>query len=82
MTQEKMHKQNFDHEHWLKNMTDAQERALAFLSEVWETFRILLDMGVTRAIKEIKFIISKSTPVFFSRGRNARLSDRKGNRRG
>ena len=68
MTQEKMHEQNFDHEHWLKNMTDAQERALAFLSEVWETFRILLDMGVTRAIKEIKFIISKSTALDYIGG--------------
>lgn len=66
--QEKMHKQNFDHEHWLKNMTDTQERALEFLSEVWETFRILLDMGVTRAIKEIKFIISKSTALDYIGG--------------
>ena len=68
MTQEKMHKQNFDHENWLKNMTDTQEGALAFLSEVWETFRILLDMGVTRAIKEIKFIISKSTAIDYIGG--------------
>jgi len=68
MMQEKMHKQNFDHEHWLKNMTDTQERALEFLSEVWETFRILLDMGVTRAIKDIKFIISKSTALDYIGG--------------
>ena len=68
MTQEKMHKQNFDHEHWLKNMTDTQESALAFLSEVWETFRILLDMGVTRAIREIKFLISKSTSLDYIGG--------------
>lgn len=68
MTQEKMHKDNFDHEHWLKNITDAQEKALSFLGEVWETFRILLDMGVTRIIKEIKFIISKSTPLDYIGG--------------
>ena len=68
MTQEKMHQQNFDHEFWLKNLTDTQERALAFLSEVWETFRVLLDMSVTRAIKEIKFILSKSTAIDYIGG--------------
>ena len=68
MTQDKMHKPDFDHEDWLKTMTDTQEKALGFMSEVWETFRILLDMGVTRAIREIKFIISKSTALDYIGG--------------
>lgn len=61
MTQDKMHNQNLDHDHWLKNMAESQEKARIFLFEVWETFRILLDRGVTRAIREVKFFISNTT---------------------
>jgi len=68
MTQEKIHKPTFDHEHWLKNMSDTRERVQTFIFEVWETFRILLDRGVTRVIKEIKFLISKSTILDFIGG--------------
>ncbi len=68
MTQDKMHNQDFDHEHWLKNMAETQEKVRIFLFEVWETFRILLDRGVTRVIKEIKFFFSKTTLVDYIGG--------------
>ena len=63
-----MHPDNLDHEQWLKNMSENQEKAQAFLREVWETFRILLDMAVTRTIREMKFIISKSTALDYIGG--------------
>lgn len=68
MTQEKVHKGDFDHEDWINNMTESQEKAQSFLREVWETFRILLDMGVTRTVKEIKFILTKLTPLDYIGG--------------
>jgi len=68
MTQEKTHKQNMDHEDWLDNMAETQEKARFILFEVWETFRILLDKGVTRAIREIKFFFSKTTFVDYIGG--------------
>ncbi len=68
MTYEKMHKDNFNHEAWLSDMTETQEKAQVFLREVWETFRVLLDRGVTRTIREIKFLISKLTPLDYIGG--------------
>jgi len=57
-----------DHEDWLDNMAETQEKARFILFEVWETFRILLDKGVTRAIREIKFFFSKTTFVDYIGG--------------
>lgn len=68
MTQENMHDQNVDHELWLKNMDETQEKARIVLFEVWETFRVLLDKGVTRTIKEAKFFFSKITFVDYIGG--------------
>ena len=68
MTQEKMHQQNADHEHWLKNMAETQEKARNTLFEVWETFRILLDKTVTWTIREVKFFFSKTTLVDYIGG--------------
>lgn len=68
MTQENMRNENIDHETWLKNMAETQEKARIFLFEVWETFRVLLDKGVTKTIKEIKFFISKATLVDYIGG--------------
>jgi hypothetical protein len=49
-------------------MAETQEKARIFLFEVWETFRILLDKGVTKAIREVKFFISKTTFVDYIGG--------------
>ena len=61
MSQENLHDQNWDHRQWLKFVSDVSENAQEFAAEVWETFRILFDRGLTRAVKEIKFFLSKST---------------------
>lgn len=63
-----MHDQNIDHETWLENMAETQKKARVILFEIWETFRVLLDKGVTRTIKEIKFFFSKITFVDYIGG--------------
>jgi len=68
MTQEKMHQQNVDHEYWLKNIAETQEKARNTLFEVWETFRVLLDKAVTWTIREVKFFFSKTTLVDYVGG--------------
>lgn len=61
MNSKRLHKLDFNHSQWLNNMSDLCETAQAFFTEVWETVKILTKRGVTRAIKEFKFLISKST---------------------
>jgi hypothetical protein len=68
MTNDKVHDQNIDHEQWLENMDDTQKKARIVLFEVWETFRVLLDKGVTQSVKEIKFFFSKTTFVDYIGG--------------
>ena len=68
MTKDKMHDQNIDHEYWLENMDDTQKKARVVLFEIWETFRILLDKGVTQSVREIKFFFSKTTLVDYIGG--------------
>lgn len=65
MNQEKMHQQGFDHSEWLKNISDSWETAQAFFGEVWETCKVLFKKGLTQGIGEIKFFLSKSTPLDF-----------------
>jgi hypothetical protein len=68
MTNDKVHDQNIDHEEWLENMDETQQKARVVLFEIWETFRILLDKGITRSIKEIKFFFSNTTFVDYIGG--------------
>ena len=65
MNQENFQKQDFDHSHWLKNLSDSLDHAQAFFGEVWETCKILFKKGWAQGIQEIKFFISKSTPMDF-----------------
>lgn len=65
MNQENFQKQNFDHSQWLKNLSDSLDHAQAFFGEVWETGKILFNKGLRQGIQEIKFFVSKSTPLDF-----------------
>lgn len=65
MNQENSQSQNFDHSQWLKNLSDALVLIRAFFGEVWETCVTLTKNGAAQAIKEVKFFISKSTPLDF-----------------
>ncbi len=65
MNQENFQKQDFDHSHWLKNLSDSLDHAQAFFGEVWETCKILFNKGLTQGIQEIKFFVSKSSPMDF-----------------
>ncbi len=61
MTQKGLHKLDFHHSQWLDTLSHYWETAQAFFSEAWETVKILSKKGFSRAIKEVKFFISKST---------------------
>lgn len=65
MNQENLRKQGLDHRLWLKIISEVFKNAETFRTEVWEAYRILFNKMVTRGIKEIKFFISKSTPMDF-----------------
>ena len=65
MTQENLHKTNFDHRQWIKFISEALENAQEFLTEVAETCKYFLKKGMKQGIEEVKFFISKSTPMDF-----------------
>jgi len=74
MSQQNFQNQNFDHLQGVKNLSDSLDHTRAFLGEVWEACKILLKNGLAKGIKEIKFFISKSTPLdFLFGGLNALL---------
>lgn len=68
MTNDSVHDQNIDHESWLEDMDETQQKARVVLFEVWETFRVLLDKGITRSVREVKFFFSKITFVDYIGG--------------